>query len=66
MRRIPRAFRVPGTIGDGCNDVEMLGWAARSVAMANAPADVRDRADEVVDDVDSDGVAAVLSWWFSV
>ncbi|MFI2282813.1 HAD hydrolase family protein [Nocardia beijingensis] len=51
-------------IGDGYNDREMLRWAAHSVAMANAPADVRDLADEVTGHVLDDGVATVLERWF--
>ncbi len=51
-------------IGDGYNDREMLRWAAHSVAMANAPSDVRDLADEVTGHVLDDGVATVLERWF--
>ncbi|RJO70144.1 HAD family phosphatase [Nocardia panacis] len=51
-------------IGDGYNDREMLEWAAHSVAMSNAPADVRALADEVTADVVDDGVAVVLERWF--
>ncbi|MBF6224004.1 HAD family phosphatase [Nocardia abscessus] len=51
-------------IGDGYNDREMLRWAAHSVAMANAPADIRDLADEVTGHVLEDGVATVLERWF--
>ena len=34
-------------VGDGRNDVDMLTWAARGVAMGHAPDDVRSCADEV-------------------
>jgi hydroxymethylpyrimidine pyrophosphatase-like HAD family hydrolase len=51
-------------IGDGYNDRDMLRWAAHSVAMANAPTDVRDLADEVTGHVLDDGVATVLERWF--
>ncbi|PXX60264.1 HAD superfamily hydrolase (TIGR01484 family) [Nocardia tenerifensis] len=51
-------------IGDGYNDREMLRWASHSVAMANAPAEIRDLADEVTGDVTEDGVATVLERWF--
>lgn len=46
--------------GDGRNDLEMLAWAARSVAMGNAPAEVRAAAGEVAPNVDEDGLAVVL------
>ncbi|MDP5226980.1 MULTISPECIES: HAD family hydrolase [Arthrobacter] len=47
-------------VGDGRNDVEMLSWAARGVAMGQAPDEVRAVADEVTGTVEDDGVAAVL------
>ncbi|NLF06345.1 MAG: HAD family phosphatase [Actinomycetales bacterium] len=47
-------------VGDGRNDVEMLTWAARGVAMGHAPAEVREAADEVTGTIDDDGVLAVL------
>jgi hydroxymethylpyrimidine pyrophosphatase-like HAD family hydrolase len=47
-------------VGDQRNDVEMLHWAARSVAMGNAPEQVRAIADEVTLDVDDDGLVPVL------
>ncbi|GAB3247503.1 HAD family hydrolase [Kineococcus gypseus] len=47
-------------VGDGRNDVEMLQWAARGVAMGNAPEEVRAAADEVTSHVDEDGLAEVL------
>ena len=40
-------------VGDQRNDLEMLRWAARGVAMGNAP-------DEVTGDVDDDGLVPVL------
>lgn len=46
--------------GDGRNDLEMLAWAARSVAMGNAPPEVRAAAGEVAGDVMEDGIAVVL------
>ncbi|MEJ5945536.1 HAD family hydrolase [Pseudokineococcus basanitobsidens] len=48
-------------VGDGRNDLEMLRWAARGVAMGQAPAEVREAADEVTGTVVEDGVAAVLA-----
>ena len=47
-------------VGDGRNDVEMLRWAGRGVAMGNAPAEVRAAADAVTGHVDDDGLATVL------
>lgn len=47
-------------VGDGRNDVEMLEWAARGVAMGHAPAEVRAVADEVTGTIDDDGALAVL------
>lgn len=47
-------------VGDQRNDLEMLHWAARSVAMGNAPDEVQAQADEVTLDVDHDGLVPVL------
>jgi hydroxymethylpyrimidine pyrophosphatase-like HAD family hydrolase len=47
-------------VGDQRNDLEMLRWAARGVAMGNAPDEVKAVADEVTGDVDDDGLVAVL------
>jgi HAD superfamily hydrolase (TIGR01484 family) len=51
-------------IGDGRNDIEMLQWAGRGVAMGQAPADVVEAADAVTAPVDEDGVARELERWF--
>ena len=51
-------------IGDGRNDVEMLRWAGRGVAMGQAPLEVQEAADDVTETVDNDGVAVELSRWF--
>jgi hydroxymethylpyrimidine pyrophosphatase-like HAD family hydrolase len=51
-------------IGDGSNDVEMLTWAGRGVAMGNAPDAVKEVADGVTLDVTDDGAAVELSKWF--
>ncbi len=50
--------------GDMPNDIEMLRWAGCGVAMGNALDRVKDAADTVTADNDSDGVAAVLENWF--
>jgi hydroxymethylpyrimidine pyrophosphatase-like HAD family hydrolase len=47
-------------VGDGSNDVEMLRWAARGVAMGHALPLVREAADEVTGAIDDDGVVPVL------
>lgn len=47
-------------VGDQRNDLEMLAWAARGVAMGNAPDEVKAAADEVTDTVDEDGLVPVL------
>lgn len=48
-------------IGDGHNDKEMLHWAARGVAMGQAPEEVIAVADEVTTSVYDDGVARTLA-----
>lgn len=47
-------------VGDQRNDLEMIRWAARGVAMGNAPEEVQAAADEVTASVDEDGLADVL------
>ena len=47
-------------VGDGSNDLEMLGWAAHGVAMGNAGPDVVAAADAVTDAVGDHGAAVVL------
>jgi len=47
-------------VGDQRNDIEMLQWAARGVAMGNAPDEVKVAADEVTLHVDEDGLVPVL------
>ena len=51
-------------LGDGHNDVEMLAWAGRGVAMGQAPTSVQDAADDVTETVEGDGVAVELARWF--
>jgi Cof subfamily protein (haloacid dehalogenase superfamily) len=52
-------------IGDGRNDLEMLEWAGRGVAMGQAVEEVRAAADFVTDSVHEDGAAAEINRWFS-
>ncbi|MBV1781137.1 Cof-type HAD-IIB family hydrolase [Paeniglutamicibacter sp. ABSL32-1] len=47
-------------VGDGRNDIEMLSWAGRGVAMGQAPDEVKAAADEIAAGVDDDGLATVL------
>lgn len=47
-------------VGDGLNDIDMLQWAGRGIAVANAQAPVLDIADEITAAADDDGVAQVL------
>jgi hydroxymethylpyrimidine pyrophosphatase-like HAD family hydrolase len=50
-------------IGDGRNDIEMLQWAGRGVAMGQAPDEVKLAADGVTDSVQDDGLAHELLRW---
>jgi HAD superfamily hydrolase (TIGR01484 family) len=52
-------------IGDLHNDVEMLMWAGRGVAMGQAPASVQEVADDVTDGFANDGAAVELDRWFA-
>jgi len=51
-------------IGDGRNDIEMLRWAGRGVAMGQSVDDVRAAADAVTGTVYEDGAAQELATWF--
>ncbi len=51
-------------IGDGRNDMEMLQWVGRGVAMGQAPDEVKDVADDVTATVEDDGAALELERWF--
>jgi hydroxymethylpyrimidine pyrophosphatase-like HAD family hydrolase len=51
-------------IGDGRNDIEMLRWAGRGVAMAQAVEEVREAADAVTATVHDDGAAVEIERWF--
>lgn len=53
-------------IGDGANDVEMLDWAGRGVAMGNATPTVQEAADAVTKSRADDGVAVELARWFDL
>jgi len=51
-------------LGDGRNDIEMLRWARRGVAMGQAIQPVLDAADDVTESVYEDGAAVELDRWF--
>jgi HAD superfamily hydrolase (TIGR01484 family) len=51
-------------IGDGRNDIELLDWAGRGVAMGQAVEEVRAAADDVTAAVHEDGAALELDRWF--
>ena len=59
-RRLEVDPRHTVAVGDQRNDLEMLHWAARGVAMGNAPDEVKAAADETTLDVDDDGLVPVL------
>jgi hydroxymethylpyrimidine pyrophosphatase-like HAD family hydrolase len=50
--------------GDGRNDIEMLRWAGRGVAIGDAPDEVKAAADDVTQSIDQGGPAAELRHWF--
>ncbi|AAT88283.1 haloacid dehalogenase [Leifsonia xyli subsp. xyli] len=67
MERVRRALDIPlanvVAVGDGRNDLELLRWAGtegRSVAMGQAPAEVKAAARTVTGAVVEDGVATLL------
>jgi len=64
LEEVRRELGVPSeltlAVGDGRNDLEMLAWARRGIAMGNSPDVVRETADEVTGDVRDDGLADVL------
>jgi len=64
LEQVRRRLRVePGdtvAVGDQRNDLEMLKWAARGVAMGNAPDEVKAVADEVTLSVTDDGLVPIL------
>lgn len=67
LRRFAAELGVPrervAAFGDQRNDLEMLAWAGRGVAVANAPAEVRAAAGEATESNDDDGVARCVERW---
>ena len=51
-------------IGDGRNDIEMLQWAGRGVAMGQAVDEVKAAADDVTATVHDEGAAVEMARWF--
>ena len=51
-------------LGDGRNDIEMLTWAGRGVALGEAPDEVKRAADDVAERFDRGGTAKELQRWF--
>ncbi len=51
-------------IGDGRNDLEMLRWAGRGVAMGQAIDEIHEAADASTESVYDDGAAVELRKWF--
>jgi hydroxymethylpyrimidine pyrophosphatase-like HAD family hydrolase len=52
-------------IGDGRNDIEMLSWAGRGVAIGDACAEVKAVADDVTGTFADCGAAQELDRWFN-
>lgn len=52
-------------LGDGRNDIEMLQWAGRGVALGDAPWEVRAAADDVAANFEDGGTATELNRWFA-
>jgi HAD superfamily hydrolase (TIGR01484 family) len=53
-------------IGDGRNDLEMIEWAGRGVAMGQAPEELKSVADAVTGTLDQDGAATELARAFDL
>ena len=64
LRVLAEALEIPMArtvaLGDNYNDLDLFDAAAHSVAMGNAPADVKSQADRVAPDVRDCGAAQVL------
>jgi phosphoglycolate phosphatase-like HAD superfamily hydrolase len=64
LETVRRRLGVPAehtvAVGDSTNDIEALSWAARGVAMGDAPEPVRAAADEITGTLHEHGVVGVL------
>ena len=54
------AIEHTAAVGDGSNDIDMLRWAGRGIAMGHASDTVRAAADDVTGSIEDDGVVDVL------
>lgn len=65
LENLRQKFDIPQSatvaIGDGDNDIAMLEWAGRGIAMGHAPASVIAVADEITGSIIDDGALAVLN-----
>ncbi|NDK31615.1 HAD family phosphatase [Nesterenkonia sp. Hz 6-5] len=59
-KKLGAPMRATVACGDGRNDIEMLQWAHRGVAMGQAVEEVKAAADEVTESVDDDGLVTLL------
>jgi hydroxymethylpyrimidine pyrophosphatase-like HAD family hydrolase len=68
LAEVAAGFGVPAAdvlaMGDGRNDIEMLRWAGRGVAMGDAPDEVKAAADDVTKNFDDGGPTGELRHWF--
>lgn len=64
VRALAEAWGIPPeacvAVGDYLNDIELVEWVGRGIAMGHAPEDLRSIADEVVGSIDEDGLVEVL------
>jgi hydroxymethylpyrimidine pyrophosphatase-like HAD family hydrolase len=64
VRALAEAWGIPPeacvAVGDYLNDIELVEWAGRGIAMGHAPGALRSVADEVVGSIDEDGLIEVL------
>lgn len=64
VRALAEAWGIPQeacvAVGDYLNDIELVEWAGRGIAMGHAPDALRSVADEVVGSIDEDGLVEVL------
>ncbi len=69
LAEVAQAMNVAGAdvlaVGDGRNDIEMLGWAGRGVAVGDAPDEVKAAADHVTGRFAEGGTADELDRWFN-
>lgn len=68
VARVAAELGIPGRdvlcVGDDLNDLELIRWSGRSVAMGQAPDHVKRAATHTTGTVDDDGLATALRFWF--